>query len=289
MTHRLAAGLGLLMAAAAAHADDTTPIRVQRAGYPNAAAYRQNVEVMVEACRAVKKLPPGPSGVPSVEVLAKLPLMEQEELFDGPMWALYETQREVAPDPNAGCKLATFVHRSVRIERSCEWRLRGSTALIGEQTDLEHPRPAGPGELVQEDGASPECRRKPRERDTSDLKAEDAGFGARCFWASDMIRASMAKVGMKPGAHDPRAVDFCHYDKHPYYQVGGLRRSVVLKSRGELHNDKGTALASFFGAVQAAGVPVLTGFSDGTRIDPARFTKAAAQAFLAQPAKLPPP
>jgi hypothetical protein len=276
-------------AVTAAHADDTTPIRVHRTGHPNAEAYRDNIAVMVEGCRAALKLPPTPAALPTADALAKLVLFEQEELFNGPLWARYETQRDVAPDATAGCKLVTFVHRSVRIERGCEWRIRGNTALIGDQESFQSPKPALPPQIVREDAGSPQCSRKPRTRDYSGLKSEDAGQGVRCFWASDMLRASMSRIGMNTPPADPKAMDFCHYDKLPYYQVGGLSRPVTLKSRGEMRNERGTDLSTFFGGIRGAGLPVLTAFSDGTPIEPARFTQAGAQAFLSQPAKLPAP
>jgi hypothetical protein len=286
----LFAAFALFTAIAAVAADTSAPppIRVLRVGHGRLPALKQNITASVEACRAVKHLPAGPVILPSDAVLSQIGLLETEELFDGARWAVYEVQRSIAADASNGCQLAMFAHRTATVEQACEWRIRGSNALIGAMVDFESPSPAAP--QVQDDKLSAQScstRRRVSDDSTAGLPSEDAG-GTRCVWSSALIARSMAKVAalaaIAQRGGDDQGADTCLYEKRPYYEVAGARRAVVLKTRGALRGSNGVDITTIFGEAKATEQQ-LSAFSDSQPIPVARFTRASVDAFVRLPAK----
>jgi len=270
---------------ASAQADIAPPIRVVRVGYGDVAKLKEYYVAKVQGCRVVNKLPQGPVKLPSDDVIAKTALFETEELFDGQMWAEYRTQRSFAADAGNHCQLVLFVQRNVTVDRSCESRLLGSTTPLIELENLDTP--AKPQVTIEQEklGAS-SCRGKHAPDDVSGLPTEDAGNGVRCVWSSAIIARAMSKVkALADAAKSPgtgKEADFCLYAKRPTYYYQGLGRTVVLKSKGELGPN---AVPTLTGEAPALAEG-LSGFTDGQPIPAARFTRAAVESFLSQPAKV---
>lgn len=219
---------------AAVDASAPPPIRVVRIGHGDVSAMKQNIAASVEACRIVKKLGAGAVALPPDSVLSQFGVLETEELFNGAQWATYETQRSITADAVNGCKLAVFIHRSATVEQSCEWRVRGSNALLGAMTNFESPAPSTP--MVEDDKLAPQTcsSRKRAADDTAGLPSEDAGAGARCVWSSALLapRDGEGRGACRPGQAQR------HRQQHRRRHVP-LRKAPAL--RGGRHAPPGGA------------------------------------------------
>jgi len=286
------AALAAVLAATAlvAAAVENPPIRVLRVGHGDVAAMKENIKMSVEGCRAVKKLPPGPVKLPSDETIAKLAVFEEEELFDGALWAKYETQRSIWADVHGNCQLALFVHRSASVERSCESRVRGQNALIGELVAFEGPPPPPPA--VEEDKLSRlACDAKPRAIDVQGLPTEPVA-GTSCVWHAEILGKMMSKIpafaakAKAKGAagKDKDAFDTCLYAARPNYAYEGQARPVILRTHSGHKSLTGLDMSKVFGEIAATDLTA-TEFSDGTPIPKAKFTRAAVESFVKQPTK----
>ena len=276
----LALTLPAVTACAEKKGEAPPPIRVVRAGYGDVATLRDNIDASVQGCYLIKKLPPVPTKLPSDATLAKLAVVEEEELFDGQMWAKYETRRSIGGDASQGCRLTLFVHRAATVERSCESRVRGQNELLGPMMDMENPSSAAPT-VVDESLSALACKAGRGELDRQGVASEDAG-GARCQWTADVIAHKLGKTGS--GAA-PDAFDTCLYEKLPTYYFEGQGRPVVLKTRSGNPSMTGTDISKIFGEAAAPGNLKLIAFSDGGAIDGARFKRAAVDAFVKLPAR----
>lgn len=272
----LAAGVGA--------ADSRSPIHLRRVGTGNVEGLKNGIEVSVEACRVIKRLPIGtPVKLPSDEDLAKIAIVESDEYFDGANHAVYNTTRLVSADPrSAYCELRLFHERHAWVGRECGDGSGGGTTPMGELVDMEHP--AAPQARVRAEPASRAgCGRKPPSYEVDGLPQEDAGSGARCVWQSDIIAKSMLAIGMNAQGHDKDspAADFCLYVRQPIYVVNGHHDMVVLKSAG---NVRGDVMDELIGMNTAFLNDKLVEFSDGQPIPADRFSAAALNAFIHQPA-----
>jgi len=285
------AALAAVLAATAlvAAAVENPPIRVLRVGHGDVAAMKDNIKMSVEGCRAVKKLPPGPVKLPSDETIAKLAVFEEEELFDGALWAKYETQRSIWADVRGNCQLALFVHRSASVERTCESRVRGQNALIGELVSFEGPPPPPPA--VEEDKLGRlACDAKSHPIDVQGLPTE-AVAGTTCVWHADILGKMMSKIPAfaakakaKGTGKDKDAFDTCLYAGRPNYAYEGQARPVILRTHSGNKSMTGLDMSKVFGEIAATNLTA-TEFSEGTPISKAKFSRAAVESFIKQPTK----
>jgi hypothetical protein len=277
----------LATTALAAAAAENPPIRVLRIGHGDVATMKENIKMSVEGCRALKKLPPGPAKLPSDETIAKLAVFEEEELFDGALWAKYETQRSIWADVRGNCQLALFVHRSASVERSCESRVRGQNALIGELVAFEGPTPPPPS--VEEDKLGRvACDAKPHPIDVQGLPTEPVA-GTSCVWHADILGKMMSKIPAfaakaKKAGKDKDAFDTCLYAARPNYAYEGQSRPVILRTHSGHKSLTGLDMSKVFGEIAATDLTA-TEFSDGTPIPKAKFTRATVESFVKQPTK----
>ncbi|WP_374565002.1 hypothetical protein [Ideonella sp.] len=274
-----------LQAGACAAADapnSSTPIHLHTIGTGDVEGLKNGIRTGVEACRATKKLPPGPIKLPSDAYLAKLALIESDEYFDGARHAKFQTQRLVWPDPRSGsCELKLFHHRHAQVGDICDSGTSGHTTLLGDLVDMEHP--AAPRvEVSAESNRRTECSRRRQAYDLEGVPREDAGQGVQCVWHSDVIANAIRKLGRPAKGHDPNAaVDFCLYAKQPVYVFNGRHETVVLKSNGPTKND---AMDRLMGVNTAYFNHKLVDFSDGQPIPAERFDPRTLRAFVEQPA-----
>ncbi|HZE92518.1 MAG TPA: hypothetical protein VE029_12535 [Rhizobacter sp.] len=274
--------------------DDTAPIRVLRVGHADLDAFKKSIEASVRGCQLFKnqqrKQPPAALRLPPDADLLKFVVAEDEELFNGVMWARFHTQRTIAADVKNGCQPAVYIHRDANVERTCDWRLHGSSLQIIDMVGLETLQSVEtPPSVYKEKLPQATCKAKPPATlDTTGLPVEDAG-AARCIWAT-AIAARTAQAAASPNAQpteaDAATPDFCFYDKKPYYAYQGTRRELVLKIRGAKKTAGGQPIAELLGEVAAVGQE-LAAFSDGPALPEAKFTREAMEAFLRQPAKQP--
>lgn len=268
-------------------ADSTRPIHVRRVATGKADGMRKLIEVSVRACRAVKKLPlDAPMALPSDKLLSQLLVTETDEYFDGDRYASYSAQRRVAPDPaSADCELRVFITRSAWAGQICGGAgVGGHTTALNALTDAENPKPA---KVTDNNTAMSRsgCGKKAKTYDVAGLPVQDAGR-ASCVWSSDHLARSMKAAGLPASGHkdDSRAADACLYVKQPIYSHDGHQLRVVLKTSASTEGDVADSL---HGEITAYANERLDGFSDGSPIDPYKFSNASVQSFLAQPVKVP--
>jgi hypothetical protein len=265
------------------------PIRLVRAGYGHVEGMRDNIEAMTLACRGLKHMSPdGPVQLPSDSVLAKLAVFEYEELFDGQLWAKYETYRTFLPDPNKGCQLALMVQRTVEVEKTCESRKSGWTESPEKyfQRELFGDESSDKRDITEDSSHWQSCDKKRSGAIFEGVPSESAGE-ASCIWIGKAIGKTLAPVfDIKPSEmEDEGAIDQCVYDKVPEYRYRGHERLVILKTRGSTLSAAGTEMGRNLGMSAYPGIwnQKLIEFSDGTPIPAARFTKAAMTEFLSLP------
>ncbi|WP_238947697.1 hypothetical protein [Caldimonas brevitalea] len=279
---RLAVAVVMWLGATASFADTAPPIRVVRVGHGNVEGLKNIISVSHDACRAAKGLPPAPAPLPPDRVLAKLVLFEQEELFDGPLWAEYKLVRTVGADPRHDCQIVVFNQRTAVIERTCKSRIGAFSELLLNLTDKSAP-PIRPPHISEEKLSDLACQsKKPAaDMDPSGLATADAS-GTPCVWNSALhARASGGKaVGNQP---DKSSLDSCLYAKRPSYDSNGLQRPVVLATAKPTQ----ALLESLYGDVVATWNTKLQAFSDGVPIPSYKFTRASAEAFAKQPTTTP--
>lgn len=268
-------------------ADSTRPIHVRRVATGRADGMRKLIEVSVLACRAVKKLPlDAPMALPSEKLLSQLLVTETDEYFDGARYASYSAQRRVAPDPASGdCELKVFITRSAWAGQICGGAgVGGHTTALNALTDAENPKPA---KVTDTDHAMSRagCGKKAKVYDLAGLPVEDAGR-ANCVWSQDILARSMKAAGLPATGHKDgaRAIDACLYAKQPIYSHDGHHLRVVLKTSASTEGDVADSL---HGEITAYANERLDGFSDGSPIDPYKFSAASIQSFLAQPVRVP--
>jgi hypothetical protein len=266
--------------------DSTRPIHVRRVATGRADGMRRLVEVSILACRAVKKLPlNAPMSLPSEKLLSQLLVRETDEYFDGANYASYSAERLVAPDPASGdCQLKVFITRGAWAGQICGGPgVGGDTTALNALTDVENPKPA---KVTDTNTAMSRagCGKKAKVYDVAGLPVEDAGL-ASCVWSNDHLARSMKAAGLPATGHkeDSRAIDACLYVKQPIYSHDGHHLRVVLKRSVSTEGDVADSL---HGMITAANER-LDGFSDGSPIDPYKFSAASIRSFLAQPVKLP--
>lgn len=267
------------------------PIRVVRAGFGNLEGLKNNIMVSVAACLSVRYpgsvAPDLESLLPPDEVLAKLRIIEIEELFDGQMWAEYKTFRTIAADKTQGCGLALFSQRSVDVERTCELTMSGLTDLR-RRMDAAVPdeETSDQAEIMEDRFEYQSCAAKLHLIDFESTPSEDAG-AARCKWTMSAIAASSLLGGEAPQQGGDPVFDLCAYEKLPQYHYRGKVRTVALKSQSNNLTLGGNDLGKLIGATTAFGNQRLIEFSDGTPISASRFTKAAMSEFLRLPSVTP--
>ncbi|HJV70291.1 hypothetical protein [Ideonella sp.] len=258
------------------------PLRVVRAGHADLAGMKNSIELRYGGCLASLGRPIVPAPMPSDAVLASLVVHEEEEIFDGALWAKFEVDRAIGADPANHCQLAVFSSRSVQIDRTCENMLKGSNAPLAEMLSGA-PAEAGDGDVQQSPwGAEDECRRQPPPLNIANLPRDDAGQGARCIWYS----AIAARAGSLPPASDG-SFDSCLYDKRPYHFFKGHGRPVELERRSDDRSLTGQHLPAVVAEIAAFGNLQLVSLSEGAAIPAERFTRPQAVAFLHQPTKSP--
>jgi hypothetical protein len=221
--------------------------------------------------------------MPSDEALAKLAVHEEEELFDGQMYAFYKTHRTFAADWSQGCEVVLFTERSAHTERTCESRIFGQTNL---DEKMGKPNASGDKTIIEEDSEPwPSCNEKLARTDYKGLPSDDAG-GVLCQWTSLALSRQVARLlGTTPPREpedDPFA-DTCVYEKLPEYHFRANNRLVTLKTRGSTKSRAGNDLSPMFGDLPAIQNKKLVQFSDGKPIPAERFTRAAMEAFLKLP------
>lgn len=268
-------------------ADSTRPIHVRRVATGRADGMRKLIEVSLLACRTVKKLPlDAPMALPSEKLLSQLLVTETDEYFDGAHYASYSAQRRVAPDPASGdCALKVFISRSAWAGQICGGPgVGGRTTDLNALTDAENPKPAKVTDTDNPMSRSG-CGKKAKVYDVAGLPVEDAGR-ASCVWSNDILARSMKAAGLPATGHKEgsREIDVCLYAKQPLYLHDGHHLRVVLKSSASTEGDVADSL---HGEITAYANERLDGFSDGSPIDPYKFSAASIQSFLAQPVKVP--
>lgn len=268
--------LGVMTAASAA---DAPSLRIVTVGYPNAEAYRRNIEVALQACQLEKKLPLNSAGVPSVATLAQFKVQETEHLLDGPLAATYETPHEVMPDPSQGCRPRVVHHFDVKVDKTCAWRLYGHSGLIGTEG------PGTPAPLKEEPSGVRACQTEPKNRPATvaaEAKAPrtDAGFGQKCFWDSHVLEIMLDKPPTGPGEGACLLADLPTYPTTTYQ---GSRRRVSLMHHLNDTTRGGIRFSEAFGATAGFSDATLAIFEKGVKIPAERFARKGAEAYLAQP------
>lgn len=269
----------LATAGAVWSAEPPPSLRIVTSGAPNPTAYQQNIAVALEACQLKLGLPRNSAGLPSESVLAAFKLREEERLLDGPMAAVYETLSEVMPDASQGCKLRVARRYRVEIDKTCAWRLYGHSGLLG---------PDGPGRpapLTEERSEVPDCKPMAKARPATAAAQAKAprhavGLGQSCIWDSHILAVMVGEPLKEVGEGGCQWADMPVY---PFTSYQGANRSVPLAHHLDDTTRAGTRLSKAIGSVAAVVDARLTAFDKGSRISPDRFSKAGAEAFLAQP------
>lgn len=259
------------------------PLRIVRAGLPDLPGLRRFIDISYEGCLASKGRPPAPAPALPEAALARLAVLEEEELFDGRRWAKYQVLRAVGADPAANCRIMVFHSRSVDIETTCESMLRGTGATLSELMDLDG-NPVPPPVIDEGKVRQSECDEPRRAQDTRGLRAEDAGHGAQCVWNWDLVARN---IGAGAAGGDRGSYDMCLYSKRPFHYVQGHGRPVVLKTRSDDRSLTGAYIPTFAGQIAGYGNVGLVSLSEGAPIPADRFSRASAEAFLRQPTKTP--
>jgi hypothetical protein len=281
---------GAACAAPAEQAYDTAPLRVVRSSHAQPEALKQWIVASMNHCAAELHLPapPWPPGL-NDEVLGRFVARQQEELFHGGEWALYETERSIAADVRNGCRLTVFTRRSAEAEHQCLTREGFANPPLGALMDAAHPAE----ERVDPIGPGPHrgCGLSKREIDVASLPKDRSGKAA-CVWRTDVIGQRMAGLAEKLGkgggggtraAHQPGSFDSCLYAALPEYRSPGGRRAVVVKTETPaLVGQTGVTLH----APEQPGYE-LERLSDDQPIAPDRFSSAALKAFASQPSRSP--
>ena len=287
----VAVALAALGSATQAEPATGPALRVVRAGYGNVPVMKEGVARSVEACRIVKHLPPITAALPNDTQLAQLAVLEQEELFDGSHWALYEVQRQFGADPANGCQVALFSYRTGTVEKACELRTTATSAPLGELMSLDTHAASRPV-VVDSALSANNCKRKQRDVDLAGLPRQEAG-AARCIWSSAIVGRQLAAIRV-PGAVAPASgtsntattgFDTCLYELRPTYYFEGSGHPVVLMTRTVPRPGTVDAISQVFGEVPAFGNVKLLSFTASPSIAESRFSRSAIDAHVNQPTK----
>ena len=279
----LASPSAALAQGAAAAPDTLRPIAVHMAGTGDVAGMKKFIELSVLACRGHKGLPlNAPIPMPADATLAKLRLLEREELFDGAQHAEYTTQRMVAADARSGdCPVRLFHYRTARAGQRCGDMHHADSTLMGPLIDVIQPEGPAVTQRTQRDSLAG-CGRPNKPMDTAGLPLADAGQGVTCVWQLDVVAKSWRALGRtSPGHTDSTAQDTCLYSKQPAYFHNGKRQTVVVHISGRPEIDPMNQVHGVASALLGQNLVQLT---DGTPIAARRFTAAAAWAHVSQPA-----
>lgn len=266
---RAAAMLALWALTSATVAAEGGPLRVLLRGYAQPATIQETLQMLSDACRALKgqastRVPTLPAAL-----LQRTPQLETEDLFDGERWAHYETTAHFVADP-ASCQPVIWRSFSVTARDGCRRELRGQKGEI--MPGDEVPQPS----LLDEPRRCSSRPAKPAP-DLTGLPLDDAGLGARCVWSADIVaRALKQPLGQRTGT------DTCVYARRPSVALPGGREDVVLRMRLDTANDRGGDIAALMPIVSELR---LAEFSDGSPIAPGRFAREGVEAYLRQPHK----
>lgn len=252
------------------------PIRVVRFATGDLDGLRNGFQLAYDACRADKGLEPGAAPMPATSALGAMRLVEEEELFDGPMWAKYVVNRRLDADATHGCNPVVVSTRSVIIAHTCKWEVRATSgALVSAEAGSAGATPTVTQEDLSDscDGAIVDAP------DTRDLPQESAG-PASCIWSSALLARTMGAATTPAGPSDA-GFDTCLYARRPGYVQGGQERPVILKTRSPSH-----VLQTQIGELAAVSLDAEV-LSDGAPIPAERFSRTAAEEFVRRPAREP--
>jgi len=281
--------LGLVNAAQFAQAETPAApgIRLVQRGFAKMPEQRESIERLVSACQTVLKLPATPVKLPADGVLAHLAVTEVERLYDGAWEAEYETTTSVMPDPRARCALKLLRTYSARVNKSCSHRIYGATTPgRPELANMEAPASAS-WEVAEETYAGAGDRKCQMTEsaaavDTSALPKETTPSGASCVWMADLMAARLGRPGSGAAAKADKSLpDACVHARwylYPYRNYQGQARRITLKNRVIFNDELVSAVPETYAQARDTFV-----FQEGAVIAPARFTRAALEAFVKQP------
>jgi len=290
----VALGLGPMPANAAGPEalPNTTPLRVLRVSEVGDAAVEgvlAYANYLASSCQALLKLPQtGAQGL-SRDDIRQVRWLEIEELFDGDRWVRYRTTRRVMVGSASQCQAFVWVMRDADLEVSCEGRVQASS---GNRPDPAKPFEA-PVPQPHVDRAAPAlpaaiCPDRARHAPVDGLEAVDAGLGQRCVWASDRVRAALPASLRAAMPANRQGLDTCVALTWPDYQgPHGMSHPVHLRSQvfGGQGDPSAARAAMTQSALDLQGNTRLAAFSQGVALPAERFTPAALEAFVRQPAK----
>lgn len=272
---------------------DAPPIRVVLRGFAKMPQYTNFLEVLVEACLQIQKLPQGSVKLPPAQVLASTPVQEVEQLFDGYWSATFATNSGLHPDPKAGCQVKLLKTYSAAVERSCSLRMWGGTQ--GQRSDIavgEAPITESfseEREVMPGAPANAACKVLTTNKLVAldGLPTEATAKGPNCIWSRHLLRKAAAIKGLPMAADTgPSAPDACVHtvwQNYPTTTHQGNPRAVVLKRYFGTQSMGGTDLAETMPEVLALNQDTAV-YEEGKAISAARFTRAAVDAHIRQPA-----
>lgn len=267
-------------AVAAPTPSQVEPMRFVLQGQSAAAARHTMLKISVWECRKTAELKPYEGGeVPAEAVIAALPVREEEWVFDGPLYAKFETETDLVADRAQGCKARLKRKYSAELHRSCEWSLsgRGSTPSNASNTA---PEVVMKEQLTQ----MRDCKRQPKPaKALAGLATVPSEVGPACVWSS---LASAKHFDMPPPKQVPENLDACLHAERPQHEstnARGDRVSIALRRHMSTLSMAGTELPAhmLIGAASLNMRPV--SYREGPGAAEGRLTKAAVEAFVKQP------
>ena len=275
---------------------DAPPIRVVLRGFAKMPQQTEFVDALLKLCLASKRLPAGSVAVPSAQVLAALPLIEEETLFDGYWAATFTTKTSVQPDLAGNCKMMLLRTYSASVDKSCSHSISAGTA--GQEADIAK------GQLPTiditrqkrdpEDNLPAKYRCQPLQKEaatpTNGLPIVKTAQGAPCIWSNDLLNRALELKGRAEMMDKrPQSIGTCVHPKWQLYPTNtwsGSNRNVVLKTFNTLRSLGDTDMADAMPALYAANHDAYI-FEEGQPVAAARFTEAAVRTFVSQPAWVP--
>ena len=272
---------------------DTPSIRVVLRGFAKMPQYTDYLSGLVNLCVAAKKLPAGSVVIPSAQVLAALPILEEETLFDGYWAATFKTSTSVQPDLEGNCRVMLLRTYSARVDKSCSHMMAASTD--GQESDIAAGR--SPNIDIVRDQRAADDKLPAKERckaqrqkvvvPVNGLPLIKTAQGAPCIWSHNLSNRELELMG-RAELVDKRAPtqDLCLHPKWQLYPTNdwsGQDRVTVLKTFKSLRTMGDTDLADAMPTAHAANQDAYV-FEEGQPIAAARFTEAAVRAHVSQPA-----
>jgi hypothetical protein len=273
---------------------DAPPLRVVLRGFAKMPQYTAYLDGLVQLCVAAQRLPAGSVVLPSAQVLASLPLFEEETLYDGYWSATFKTLTQLRPDLKGDCKFKLLRTYSANVNKSCSHMIAGST----DGQDSSIAEGVSPTIEVVNEKRSPDDHRPVTDRcnplqqkpatPIAGLPLVKTTQGTACIWSNDLLNREFELKGrawmVDKGAQTQDSCVHPKWQRYPTTDDAGGNRIVALKRSKSMVTLGNNKLTDALPALNAAAHQDAVVYEENQSIPAARFTEAAVRAHLSQPA-----